>query len=153
MYPALEDGRIPEGTGPTAVVRARPRVGGKTGQDQAILLYRGDGLTARHKFPLTPGGIWGVMPQNAWRGTGPRPTGRGGVFFTASRGPVPRDVERFMKHPHLICTPAGSMPSRRALPCSRQQYLSNRFESALQRKVRRQRIRQRNVPTDKHGIL
>ena len=43
----------------------------------------------------------------AWRGTGPRPTRKGAVFrlrnphVTVARGPVPRDVERYRKHPQL----------------------------------------------------
>ena len=28
----------------------------------------------------------------AWRGTGPRPTVRGGRFFIVARGPVPREL-------------------------------------------------------------
>ena len=27
----------------------------------------------------------------AWRGTGPRPTGKGRLFFIVARGPVPRE--------------------------------------------------------------
>ena len=38
MYPALEDGRIPERIEPTYVVRDRLI---PNGQDQAILTYRG----------------------------------------------------------------------------------------------------------------
>ena len=38
----------------------------------------------------------------AWRGTGPRPTVRWAVPATVARGPVPRDVEPFMKHPEKL---------------------------------------------------
>ena len=41
----------------------------------------------------------------AWRGTGPRPTVSEVILATVARGPVPRDVERFMKHPHFILIP------------------------------------------------
>ena len=34
------------------------------------------------------------LARERWRGTGPRPTMRGGVFFTVARGPVPRDGSR-----------------------------------------------------------
>ena len=33
-----------------------------------------------------------VFPIEAWRGTGPRPTVSGTLFFTVARGPVPRDL-------------------------------------------------------------
>ena len=112
--------RLPEGIGPTSVVRERLT---RTSQDrlanvpelQPILTYRGDAL----------------CQPNAWRGTGPRPTMKGRRYFHRSAGALgchtriragfPRELHR-----HDVCFPPSVVCDRLITNGSRSAILTYR---------------------------
>ena len=90
------------------------------------------------------------LARERWRGTGPRPTMRGGVFFTVARGPVPRErwSERTMARDRPSPYDEGGVFYRSAGACP-PRWFKNRFFIVARGPVPRDRWGDRTLARDR----